>query len=151
MDGLPEYAFHEGLSVDLLFRGARPEFGDLFSVRGFEHPDFPAKTSLFPPFADLGFDQVDDYFGIRNTSDGGRRRGVALSPLIDGNEHCHHRGPYGDARLSSCVLDHAPWQVTTALEVSGRMDSSSSCASFRARRTRTTGRLRTVRRRRRSS
>lgn len=67
---LPEDVLYQGISVDIAFADPRPAFGDLFLVCGDTHPRFPA-TGVFglERLADLQFEQVDDYFGVRAQSD----------------------------------------------------------------------------------
>jgi hypothetical protein len=105
---------HESLSVDLICDTFQPSFGQLFHMlRGFSHPLFPPDTMDFEAIDDLEFDQVDDYWGIRNEN---REVGddviVWLFPLVNGIDVYHHHGPFDGLRLSYVVLrnslDHLP-------------------------------------------
>lgn len=83
---------------DLMFVGAKPTFGDLFLVCGQTHPSFPPTGQhKFAELADLGFDQVDDYFAICRDGD----PQVWLYPLVNGRIVEHHAGPYDGVRLEA--------------------------------------------------
>lgn len=95
----------QGISIDLAFPEPRPVFGDLFAICDREHPHHPPSGNLqLHTLADLGFDQVDDYFGIESESDEGDDVVVWLYPLVGGEPVYHHLGPYDAIRLEYNVL-----------------------------------------------
>lgn len=105
MDDLPDTARYEGIVVDLLFGDDRPEFGDLFTICGYENPNFPPSGRFdFKRFENLQFSQVDDYFGVQTTSGEGDDVAVWLFPLVDGEIVHHHPGPFDGIRLGYNVL-----------------------------------------------
>lgn len=107
MTDLPEHLLHEGLSVDIEFAGPGPAFGDVFRIVGETHPGFPAGLDWgFERLAGLGFEQVDDFFGLRSPGDEGDDVIVWLYPLVCGEPAWHHPGPFDGLRLSYCVLRH---------------------------------------------
>ncbi|MCR9246102.1 MAG: hypothetical protein NXI31_13805 [bacterium] len=118
---LSERVLHEGLEIDLRFRDRKPDFGDLFTICGFENENRPPKTRMFANLGDLGFEQVDDYFAIRADSDVGDAELVWLFPLRDGVEDDHPIGPIGSIRLSFRVLWHPPNCVAKFIEVARTM------------------------------
>jgi len=99
--------------VHLIFEEEKPSLGDLFFVRGFAHPKFPASGRFdFAALAHLEFDQVDDYFGIRaEEDDDGDDVSIWLFPLVKGKAVGHHAGPFDGIRLSYSVLRNS---VSTA-------------------------------------
>lgn len=106
MEALLREAVYQGIVVDLIFVGKQPMFGDLFLICGIPHPEFPPSQALpFDKLSELGFTQVDDYFGIEN-GEGGVI--VWLAPLVDGEEVYHHAGPFTGLRLSYSVLRNPP-------------------------------------------
>jgi hypothetical protein len=104
-DELPEDVLYQGVSVDIAFVDPRPSFGDLFRVCGATHPRFPPTGDFgFERLADLQFEQVDDYFGVRSLTDEGDDVPVWLFPLVGGEVVDHHPGPFDGVRLSYNVL-----------------------------------------------
>ena len=66
----------EGVDVDVMFGEPRPRFGDLLLICGPAHPRFPPmENSGLEALADLQFDHVDDYFGVRSLADDGEPLG----------------------------------------------------------------------------
>ena len=105
MDDLPECARYEGIVADLLFEEERPGFGDLFTICGYENPNFPSSGRFdFKQFEDLQFSQVDDYFGVQTLSGDGDDVAVWLFPLVKGEIVHHHPGPFDGLRLGYNVL-----------------------------------------------
>src|SRR5262249_28066861 len=99
-DNLPEGLLYQGISVDITFADPRPSFGDLFLICGTPHRRFrPTGNFRFERLADLQFEQVDDYFGIRSLTDEGTDVPVWLYPLVDGEPVDHHHGPFDGVRL----------------------------------------------------
>ena len=95
----------EGISVDLIFETQGPKFGDLFTICGYENPNFPPEGHFnFLQFEALQFSQIDDYFGVQTTSGIGDEVAVWLFPLVDGEVVDHHPGPFDGLRLSYNVL-----------------------------------------------
>jgi Pentapeptide repeats (8 copies) len=89
--------------VDLKFTGAKPCFGDLFLLCGFENPRFPlAGDCGFAELADLGIEQVDDYFALCVDGD----PAVWIFPLVQGQVVEHHPGPYDGLRLTADDARH---------------------------------------------
>jgi hypothetical protein len=121
MTDLPESVFYEGIAIDLVFRGRGPEFGDLFTVCGFENPNFPPKTRMFEGLGDMGFEQVDDFFGIRPDSEEGDDVLVWLIPIVHGEETFHNPGPFEGIRLSFNPLRHPTGRAVKFLDVVDRM------------------------------
>ncbi len=104
-DRLPEDMLYQGVSVDIAFDNPRPSFGDLFRICGDTHPRFPPTGEFhFDRLAELQFDQVDDYFGVRSLTDEGDDVPVWLFPLVGGEVVDHHPGPFDGVRLSYNVL-----------------------------------------------
>ncbi|OWK38416.1 hypothetical protein [Fimbriiglobus ruber] len=102
---LQEEVFYQCVSVDILFDSRRPSFGDLFRICGDTHPHFPPTGEYgFDRLADLQFEQVDDYFGVRSLSEEGDDVPVWLFPLARGQVIDHHPGPFDGVRLSYNVL-----------------------------------------------
>jgi hypothetical protein len=102
---LPDVDLYEGIHVDIAFGDPQPRFGDLFLICGDSHPRFPPTASFgFERLADLRFEQVDDYFGVRSESGAGDDVEVWLFPLVDGEVVEHYDGPLDGVRLSYNVL-----------------------------------------------
>jgi hypothetical protein len=96
---------YPGVSVDIRFRDPRPSFGDLFRVCGLDHPRFPPTGAFgFERLADLQFEQVGDFFGVRALSDEGSDVPIRLYPLVGGEPVCHHPGPFDGVRLEYSML-----------------------------------------------
>ena len=105
MDELPYHLLTEGASIDIYFAPERPIFGDLVLVCGYKHPTFPPSGKFaFDSLADLQFDQVDDYFGVRSLNDEGAQVPIWLYPLVDGEPVDHHPGPFDGVRLDYNIL-----------------------------------------------
>lgn len=105
MDLLLESALCEGVMIDLLFGDDRPIFGDVFEICGYSHPKFPASGKFhFSNLAGLGFEQVDDFFGITSDEEQGDDVAVWLYPLLDGEPVYHHSDPMSGVRLSYNIL-----------------------------------------------
>jgi len=96
----------EGIDIDFQFKGKQPSFGDLFLIVGYENPNFPPENREFENLNHLGFEQVDDYFGIRNQSEIGSDVKLWLHPLLNGEEVYHHSGPFDAIRLRYCVREN---------------------------------------------
>lgn len=94
----------EGINIDFEFNSKKPSFGDLFLIVGFENPNFPPSSKEFEKIVGLGFEQVDDYFGIRNYSDEGDDIKLWLFPVVNGEYVFHHHGPFDAIRVSYGVL-----------------------------------------------
>ena len=93
------------ISVDLIFDAQGPKFGDLFTICGYENPNFPPEGNFdFKSFDALQFSQVDDYFGVRTTSGVGDDVAVWLYPMVNGKVVDHHPGPFDGLRISYNVL-----------------------------------------------
>jgi len=98
----------EGFSIDFEFNSNKPTFGDLFLIVGFENPNFSPNSYEFEQLSDLGFEQTDDYFGIKNFDEGGDEIKLWLFPLINGKEVHHNEGPFDALRLSYAVVRNKP-------------------------------------------
>jgi hypothetical protein len=95
--GAPQKSRAKKYEVDLLFRDPKPTFGDLFTICGDEHPDFPPTSSFpFAELASLGIEQTDDYFAVRIDVD----PVIWIFPLIKGQVVEHDQGPFDGLRLS---------------------------------------------------
>ncbi len=82
--------------VDLMFESVKPSFGDVFLLCGQEHPSFPPTGDYgFKDLADLGVEQVDDYFAICVEGD----PVVWIFPLVGGRVVEHHSGPLDGVRI----------------------------------------------------
>jgi len=121
MSDLSDSVLHEGIAVDLMFRTTRPEFGDLFTICGFDNPNFPPKSAMFAGVGALGFEQVDDYFGIKSESEDGDDVVMWLFPLLDGEEAYHEPGPFEGVRLTFNVLRHPASRAARFVDVAKRM------------------------------
>jgi hypothetical protein len=71
--------------------------------------------------ADLGFEQVADYFAIRSKTDDGAQEVAWLFPLIDGQVVEHDEGPFDGLRLFFSPQEHPPRRARRFLEVVERM------------------------------
>ena len=94
----------EGISVDFQFNSKKPTFGSLFLVVGYENPNFPPQSREFEKLQDLDFEQVDDYFGIRNRTELGDDVKMWLFPIINGEEVYHDDRPFDAIRLTYVVV-----------------------------------------------
>jgi hypothetical protein len=84
--------------VDLLFTEVKPCFGDVFLLCGFANPNFPPSGNYgFAELADLGIEQVDDYFALCVDGD----PAVWIFPLVQGQVVEHHPGPFDGLRLAA--------------------------------------------------
>lgn len=90
----------------------KPRFGELFLITGEEHPKFPARNKAFAELAPLGFEQLDDFFGILNSEESGDDVLVWLFPMINGEEVFHNGGPFDAIRLSYSALRNAPANIS---------------------------------------
>jgi len=105
VDDVFQSMLYEGVSVEIAFPEPRPSFGDLFLICGESHPRFQPTGHLgFEALADLQFEQVDDYFGVRSLSEEGEGVVVWLYPLVGPEPVDHHAGPFDGIRLSFNVL-----------------------------------------------
>ena len=100
---LEELAF-EGISIDFKFKNDKPTFGDLFLICGYDNPNFPANSNEFEKLSELKFEQVDDYFGIRNLTEIGDDVLVWLFPIINDEEVYHNKGPFDAIRINYVVI-----------------------------------------------
>ena len=103
MQDIETIAF-EGISIDLQFNSDKPTFGDLFLIVGYENPNFPPNSKEFEKLNDLGFEQIDDYFGIKNDTEYGDDVKIWLFPIINGEEVYHNDGPFDALRLTYVVV-----------------------------------------------
>ncbi len=99
-----EVLAHEGIRIDFEFNSDKPTFGDLFLIVGFENPDRPHNSREFEKLAELEFEQVDDYFGIKNKTEIGDDVKIWLFPIINGEEVYHNQGPFDAIRITYGVL-----------------------------------------------
>lgn len=90
----------------------KPRFGELFLITGEENPKFPARNKAFAELAPLGFEQLDDFFGILNSEESGDDVLVWLFPMINGEEVFHNGGPFDAIRLSYSALRNAPVNIS---------------------------------------
>lgn len=89
--------------VDLMFTDVKPCFGDVFLLCGFENPDAPPTGEYgFAELADLGIEQVDDYYALCVDGD----PAVWVFPLVRGKVVEHHPGPYDGLRLVADDRQH---------------------------------------------
>jgi hypothetical protein len=102
---ISEKELYEGVSVDYVFIGDKPLFGDLFEVCGYVNPNFPPTGKFkFSDLEGLQFSQVDDYFGVRSLSDEGDDVVVWLYPIVEDEVVHHHPGPFDGMRIDYNVL-----------------------------------------------
>jgi len=99
-----EVLAHDGIRIDFEFNSDKPTFGDLFLIVGFENPNFPPNSREFEKLTVFEFEQVDDYFGIKNKTDIGTDVKIWLFPIINGEEIYHHDGPFDAIRITYGVL-----------------------------------------------
>lgn len=102
--------------IDFRFAKEKPRFGELFLITGEEHPKFPPRNKNFATLAPLGFEQLDDFFGILNSEDTGDDVLVWLFPMLNGEEVFHNSGPFDAIRLSYSALRNAPANITLLQE-----------------------------------
>ena len=108
MGEIPEELLYQGVSVDITFGATQPAFGDLFLICGDHHPLFPPSGAFaFDSLAELQFEQVDDYFGVRSLGEEGDDVPIWLYPLVNGDPVCHHPGPFEGLRLDYNILRNA--------------------------------------------
>jgi pentapeptide repeat protein len=89
--------------IDLMFTDVKPCFGDVFLLCGFENPGFPPSGDYgFAELADLGIEQVDDYFALCVDGD----PAIWVFPLVRGQVVEHHPGPYDGLRLEAADRLH---------------------------------------------
>ncbi len=89
--------------IDLIFDTVKPTFGDIFLLSGHDHPEFPPTGDYgFDQLADLGVQQVDDYFAIFADGD----PVVWLFPLVKGEVVEHHPGPFDGIRMELGDREH---------------------------------------------
>lgn len=89
--------------VDLMFVLPKPSFEDLYRICG--EPDTrltPTKSYGFELLADLGIEQVDDYFAICVDGD----PAVWIYPLVRGQVVDHHPGPFDGIRIDCVAHTH---------------------------------------------
>lgn len=94
----------KGLSIDFKFKNDKPTFGDLFLICGYDNPNFPANSKEFKKLSDIVFEQVDDYFGIKNQTENGDDVLVWLFPIINNEEVYHNEDPFDTIRISYVVV-----------------------------------------------
>lgn len=105
MAELPESLLYEGIRINIFFAPERPNLGDLFLLCDIKSPKFPPSGKFkFDILADLQFDQIDDYFGIRALSEEGDDVVIWLCPLINEKPVYHHPGPFDGVSLSYSIL-----------------------------------------------
>lgn len=105
MLNLPEDLLHQGVSVDIQFGEVRPTFGDLYLICGDKHPSFPPLGAFaLGSLADLQFEQVDDYFGVRSLSCEGDDVPIWLYPIAKDALVHHHSGPFDAVRMEYNIL-----------------------------------------------
>jgi len=116
---LLQSAIEQGVSVNLLFEHEKPSFGDLFLIRGFDHPKSPSSGRFdFSALSHFEFDQVDDYFGIQSDEDDdGDDVSIWLYPLVKRRPVSHHAGPFDGLRLSYSVLRNPALRGKLFLEI----------------------------------
>ncbi|WP_405415278.1 hypothetical protein [Maribacter sp. Asnod1-A12] len=102
-ENLETLAFN-GISIDFEFNSDKPTFGDLFLIVGFDNPNFIAKSRAFEKLNELGFEQTDDFFGIKNDMGNGSDVKIWLFPVINGEEVYNKNGPFDAIRVSYDVL-----------------------------------------------
>jgi hypothetical protein len=98
----------DGINIDFQFNSDKPTFGDLFLIVGFKNPNFPPNSKEFEKLSELGFEQADDYFGIKNKTENGDDVKLWLFPIIDGEEVYHNKGPFDAIRISYVVVRNDP-------------------------------------------
>ncbi|WP_212002710.1 hypothetical protein [Chitinophaga sp. HK235] len=99
--------------IDFRFKAKdKPRFGELFLITGEEHPKFPARSQTFKDLAPLGFEQLDDFFGILNDEEEGDDVLIWLFPMLNGEEVFHNSGPFDAIRLSYSALRNAPSRIS---------------------------------------
>jgi hypothetical protein len=136
MTDLPEDLLYQGVGIDIVFGSSRPLFGDLFLICGDTHPNFPPSGSFaFETLADLQFEQVDDYFGVRSLNDEGSDVPIWLYPLVDGEPVYHHVGPFDGVRLSYCILRNPARRADHYLECVEAFAKFGTATTYRNRST----------------
>lgn len=104
---LVTFAF-EGISIDFKFNSNQPSLKDLILISGKNNPNKLTDSNEFEKLNYLGFEQTDDYFGIKNNTDSGDDIKLWLFPLINGEDVYHNEGPYEAMRLTYIVLRNDP-------------------------------------------
>lgn len=120
MEDILKSALYLNIEVDFVFEEEQeqPTSEDLFTLCGFTYPGFPVSGQFnFGALASLGFEQVDDYFGIPSHEEAGDDVPVWLFPLIDNEPIYHHPGPFSGLRLSYFVLRNSPAKIDFFLKV----------------------------------
>ena len=94
----------EGISIDFQFNSDKPTFGDLLLIVDSENPNSLPNSREFKKLNKLGFEQIDDYFGIKNNNDTGDNVKLWLFPIINGEEVYNNEGPFDAIRLTYVVV-----------------------------------------------
>lgn len=100
---LEELAF-EGINIDFKFKNDKPTFGDLFLICGYGNPNSPANSDEFKELSEIGFTQIDDYFGVKNQTENGDDVLVWLFPIINREVVHHNEGPFDAIRINYIVV-----------------------------------------------
>jgi len=123
---LEKQAF-EGINIDFVFNGNKPSFGDLFLIVGFENPNFPSQNKTFENLNNIGFTQIDDYFGIKNSTEKGGDVIVWLFPLINNQEVYHSNGPFDAVRLNYGILRNEVNKISVLENVFDKFNKLLDC------------------------
>lgn len=102
--------------IDFRFRKEKPRFGELFLITGEEHPKFPPRSRTFEELAPIGFEQLEDFFGILNDEDKGDDVVIWMFPMVKDEEVFQHSGPFDALRLSYSALRNIPAHIALLAE-----------------------------------
>jgi hypothetical protein len=116
---------YENVEIEFIFSGVGPEFGDLFTVCGYENPNFPPKGKFnFESLMSFDISQIDDYFGILSKDQKGDDVSVWLYPTINGEKVDHHPGPFDGLCLSYCTLRNPKERINVFLELASIIEKT---------------------------
>ncbi len=90
---------------------------DLQMIRGWPPNRPPSGKFTFEKLAHFGFDQVDDYWGIKSFEDKGTDVVIWLFPLEGQTSVYHYRGPFTGLRLDYDVLRNPVRRIPLFLQV----------------------------------
>ena len=134
MREIPDSMLYQGVSIDVNFGTSRPMFGDLFLICGDQHPRFPPSSRFsLDSLADLQFEQIDDFFGVRSLNDQGDDVPIWLYPLADTEPVHHHPGPFDGVRLDYSILRNPAPRADHYIKCVARFATFGAAVSYRSR------------------
>lgn len=99
------------INIDFNFSDKKPSYGDLYKMVGYENSDYPSNDDAFLIFSELGIEQADDFFGVKNHNNDGDDIVLWVIPLINDQEVYDNNGPFDGLRLHFNTLRNTPDKV----------------------------------------